>query len=424
MSGRITLENLMIVDVPHASRIKDFSWKQGLFFPAEECDRQLLIGHKDDLEKIPEEIRRQAVVPKDAKSDSALIIETGPEAYRHLLNVAVGMLDKQLGEKETIEGMRSNWLRYTSKEEGQSRKLKFGNIIEAIFTDSKAVRAKVFEDRVGGNYLRPVSSEPAVAARNMLDIKPVDKVLVIGEKETITLNTIKVLDTAFRKQRQDEMDTSGIVVTHPDPAEYARLVPVVNAMKLEKKLKGSVECKPYDLAMGSHFPQADFVFNCQPMDNGPHDAVLMEKTRQRTNPNSVIMHLKGVPLNRNTTSQAWQTNTPDRVFFVEDLKRQDQLDRVHNQRMRGLAEQAIENCLASRRLGRRPVEDRLLMPIEDYKAFVSNKGAPQFPSRGRKGGDHASQVEQPPGISLLKPPHTTWENAFRPPGGTDDTPPR
>jgi hypothetical protein len=401
----MNIEDLIIVDVPHADRIptKDLSWKKGAFFPAEECDRQLLIGTLEDEEHIPEGIRSVAVRPKDSKAGTAVMIEKGPDAYRHLVNVAVGMLDKQLGEKETIEGIRSNWLHFTESgsaedDEKQARKQKFGNIMQALFADSKAVRAKVFEDRVGGNYLRPVSSEPAVAARNMLDIKPVDRVLIIGEKDGISYNTLKAIDTAFRTQTAAEAQIGGIVVTHPDPAEYEKLVAGITAMKKEKKLKGAVTCMPYEDAMDQMFPGANFVFNCQPMDNGVADSEMIERVRNRTNETATFINLKGVPIDRNRTSAAWNDAGIDRVLFVEDMQRQASLDRTHNERMRVLAERAIENCLASRMLGRQPVRDRLLMDPADYKKFVSQAGPRPRPNAPRSPIDHAERPSDPPAL--------------------------
>lgn len=401
----MNIEDLIIVDVPHADRIptKDLSWKKGAFFPAEECDRQLLIGTLEDEEHIPEGIRSVAVRPKDSKAGTAVMIEKGPEAYRHLVNVAVGMLDKQLGEKETIEGIRSNWLHFTESggaddDEKQARKQKFGNIMQALFADSKAVRAKVFEDRVGGNYLRPVSSEPAVAARNMLDIKPVDRVLIIGEKDGISYNTLKAVDTAFRTQTAAEAQIGGIVVTHPDPAEYEKLVAGITAMKKERKLKGAVTCMPYEDAMDQMFPGANFVFNCQPMDNGVADSEMIERVRNRTNETATFINLKGVPIERNRTSPAWNDAGIERVLFVEDMQRQASLDRTHNERMRVLAERAIENCLASRMLGRQPVRDRLLMEPADYKKFVSQAGPRPRPTAPRSPIDHAERPSDPPAL--------------------------
>lgn len=176
--------------------------------------------------------------------------------------------------------------------------------MQAVFADTKAIRGKVFEDRKGGNCLRPVSREPAVAARNMLDIKPVDQVLVIGEKEGITLSTLKVLDTAFRKQNKNSNPDSGIVLTHPDPKEYAQMQRHVEGLIKDKKFKGSVTFVPYEQAMRDIFPKADFVFNCQPHDNGKTDQALIEAANARTNATSTLVHLKGVPVHRNATSDA------------------------------------------------------------------------------------------------------------------------
>lgn len=375
---KVSIDNLLIVDVPHASRIstQGVSWKSGVFFPAEECDRQLLIGAVEDEKDIPEEIRAAAVPAKGATKDTTVIIDTRAEAYRHLLNVATGMLDKHLGEKETIEGIRSKWLDFIKRNaDSPERKEKFDQIMQAVFADSRAIRTKVFEDRVGDNYLRPVSSEPAVAARNMLDINPSDQVLIIGEKDGITVNTLKAIDVAYRKQAEDGAGKGGIIITHPDAAEFEKLKSAVSQLRKDKKLKSNVECIPYEEAMRSTFPQADFVFNCQPMDNGAKDAQLINKLEEREKPTAILINLKGVPQNRNRTSETWAQSGSQRVFFIEDIERQAELDRVHNQRAREMAELAIENCIASRLMHRQPVKNRLLMPAEEYAAFIHNLGS-------------------------------------------------
>ncbi|MBY0406663.1 MAG: hypothetical protein K2Q01_03145, partial [Rickettsiales bacterium] len=352
--------------MPHADRVEDLTWKVGTFFAAEECDRQLLIGSTEHEGMVPESIRRIATKPNNFKFDSSILMEKGEDAYRHLLNVAVGMLDKQLGEKETITAMRDRWAKFsTHADNGRSNMAKFGPLMESLFADCTAVRAKVFEDRVGGNYLRPVGSEPAVAARNMLDIKPIDQVLIIGNGESITLNTLKVIDTAFRKQVKLEAKESGIVLTHPDPKMLDQIRVTVATMQHEHKLKGSVTCIPYSKAMSDVFGKADFVFNCQPHDNGANDKALMEAASKRSNNTGLLIHLRGVPLNRDKTSEVWHEAGLERVFFNEDIQRQAQLDRVHNQRMRELAETAITNCIASRGRGFKPLKDKLLMPEDE-----------------------------------------------------------
>ena len=377
MSESIKIDDLLIVDVPHADKVGSLAWKGKAFFAAEECDRQLLIGHRDQINLIPDDLKRIATTPANSKKlDSDIIIGTGTEAYRHLVNVAVGLLDKQLGEKETIEGIRARWLNFTTNagvpaEELATRKKRYDPIIQALFTDSRSVRAKVFDDRVGGNYLRPVSTEPAVAARNLLDIKSIDKILIIGEKLGITENTLKVIDTVFRKQ-DSAGENGGIILTHPDKATLDSLRKSVDALIKDKKLKGAVTCVEYNQAMSDIFPKADFVINCQPMDNGTNDLALKDASAKRTNPTGMLVHLKGVPINRNATSDIWKKETPENVVFIESLKRQDELDRVHNQRMKNLATKAITNCVYSRSIGKRPVEMKLLLDEDQYATFVNN----------------------------------------------------
>jgi hypothetical protein len=166
-------------------------------------------------------------------------------------------------------------------------------------------------------------------------------------------------------------------------SQFADLKKLVETLEHDQKLKSKVTCVPYEQAMATHMPTADFVLNCQPMDNGAADAKMIELAKARTNPTAVLVHLKGVPVQRNHTSPAWQDAAADRVFFLEDLQRQDQLDRVHNQRMRELAERAIHNCVTSRSLGMRPVENRLLIPEAEYAEFVGQKKPPAFPSSRR-----------------------------------------
>lgn len=376
--------------------MRDWSWREG-FFPAEECDRQLMIGTLADKDKIPQAIKDTAVSPSKVVHDNSIVMAQGLEAYRHLLNVAVGMLDKNLGEKETIEAIRKRWQAFS---EGEPYELKtpriekFGKIMQALFADSKAVRAKVFEDRVGGNYLRPISSEPIVAARNMLDIKTVDTSLLIGEKEGITTHSIMTLDMAYRTQRKQESGLGGPIVTHPDPVEARRLEAQITQMRRDKLIKSNIRFVDYATAMKDIFPKADFVFNCQPMDNGPADDALIALAKARTNPTSMLVHLKGVPQRRNSTSEKWRYADVEHVIFTESIKRQHDLDHNHNQRMRALAERAITNCLTSRQLGRQPVQDMILLENADYAAFVSR--APIHPrSEGRRSPlDHAKRSDK------------------------------
>lgn len=102
--SKVTLPNLMVIDIAHATSMEgDTAWKKPAFFAAEDCDRQLLLGSKTDKDLVPHNIRDRAKHQKLSKPvKDATVIEYGGDAYKHVLRAATGMLDKQLGEKKPL----------------------------------------------------------------------------------------------------------------------------------------------------------------------------------------------------------------------------------------------------------------------------------------------------------------------------------
>ena len=268
--------------------------------------------------------------------------------------------------------MRSNWLKFTTEakqEKSQPRIEKYGNIVECYMADSRAIRGKIFQDQKSGLFLKATSKEPAVAARNIVRPKQTDNVLLVCEKDGITEGTFKVLDNCL----------DNIYITHPDPAEAEKYANRFRSMGY----KSTIEVVSFDSAFTEDIKDFHAIFNCQPMDNGAKDAAMIEAWSNNTNKAAKLVHLKGVPQQRNTTSASWNTAAANNVIFVEDLQRQQEQDNEHNAKIIAHAETAITNSATSRRLGRRPVDSvnkstgktHLLDSPPEYEALVSTAAA-------------------------------------------------
>jgi len=342
------IKGLLVIDLPHSDNVKvgDWEWKRQHFFPAENCDRQLLIGFKEDLQHVPRVILDAAINDPDHYSGAKALVAHGEDAYKHLLRVASGMLDKRPGEKKTMQAIRANWSHFLSsaanEAERSRRQERFGPVVKAFMDDSKTLRARLFEDKQAGFFLHAVSTEPAVAARNLIRPGKRDSALMICEKDGITTNTFKVLDNC----------ASTLHLTHPDPAKCDEYANQFRRMGY----KSTIEVVPYDEALGERLGEFRLVFNCQPMDNASKDDAMITAWRTHSNPGATLVHLKGNPLVRNATSEAWKAKRPGGVVFIEDILEQKKRDLAHNSEILGQAETAIANSIASRRQGRRPVD--------------------------------------------------------------------
>ncbi len=341
-----SIKDLVVIDLPHSDRVKvnDWEWKQH-FFPAENCDRQLLIGFADDLQHVPKALRDTADDNPRHYSDKQPIIARGADAYKHLLRVACGMLDKRPGEKETFENIRANWNAFIQPAEDnqhQERRERFGRIVQDFMDDSSTIRGQVFQNREAGFFLQAVSTEPAVAARNLIHPGKHKNILIIAEKEGITTNTFKVLDNC----------ADVLYITHPDQKMCEGYANRFRQMGY----KSTIEIVPYEEAMQGELPNdIQIVFNCQPMDNGDKDRTFIEGWQKNTDRGLALVHLKGNPLMRNATSDIWKASRLENVFFIENIQAQKERDRLHNSKILEHAETAITNCATSRCFGRRPI---------------------------------------------------------------------
>lgn len=79
------------------------------------------------------------------------------------------------------------------------------------------------------------------------------------------------------------------------------------------------------------------------------------------------------------------------MVCVEGIYQQHERDTVHNERMRKLADRAIDNCVTSRMQDKKPVKDKLLMENAEYAAFISKASGRIKPGEQRGPMAHATR---------------------------------
>jgi hypothetical protein len=263
-------------------------------------------------------------------------------------------------------------------------------MVNAVFADAKSVRSLAFCDTTDG--LHPISPVPSVSARALVSLKSDQPIMILGGTENSTLKNLRALD---HKKRH-------IIIAHTDSEQLARLEASITELKGEGKLKGDYKFMASRTAM-DHLHDVKAVFDVVPLGNDIRDAEMLARWRDTQPPLPPLVHLKGDPFCKEQTNPLWKEAKLPNVFNIEDINAQRVRDEEHNKSITtGIALKVIENCITSRKMGRQPVRDKLLLNPLDYKNFV--EGAPPPPTHGdveekRAPIDHANRPPDPSGFT-------------------------
>jgi hypothetical protein len=394
MSSSI-LSDLLVIDINDESKLPplDPAWRKH-FLEIEGCTGQLFLGNVADKNKIPAEIIGKGKAPARPGYPQVLILE-GREAYDRMLQIYCGLHEKHFGGKEIGNNIKRNWEAAINAERNghavvQQRIRKYGKVVEALIADGRHIRAQTMEDIPNGHYVRPTSNNfSGVAARNLVHLPTDTDILVIADKEHLTLGTLTALDGRHRR----------IAITHPDPAQLEDLHHQITTSRLNQQLKGDYDYVPFDKAMAGNLRNMPFVFNCRPMDSGPEDAALAEAWKARPDNGGTLIHLRGVPKQRDATSATWERakagiTGDNKIILPEDIRQQREADKGHNHAIRKLAEHAIANCALSRAHGLQPVYKYMLREPGAYGQLITGREAQQnrFSSHSGPSGQSASGI--------------------------------
>lgn len=106
--------------------------------------------------------------------DSSLELHRGVEGYRLLLEVATGLRSAIAGETNVFGQLRAAWREYQQRAP-DAAKGEFGELMEALFADTRAIRTHFLQDIGGNSY--------GTLTRKLLRTAPGERVLIVGNGE-------------------------------------------------------------------------------------------------------------------------------------------------------------------------------------------------------------------------------------------------
>lgn len=154
--GRVDLERLLVVHSATARARPDAGLPA---FRLSTCQRDVEVHFR---------------APDWLAGDSGLELHRGVEAYRLLLEIATGLRSAIAGETNVFGQLRAAWRDYLQRVP-QAARGEFGELIEALFEDTRAIRTRFLQDIGGNSY--------GTLTRKLLRAAPGERVLIVGNGE-------------------------------------------------------------------------------------------------------------------------------------------------------------------------------------------------------------------------------------------------
>lgn len=112
--------------------------------------------------------------PQLCVTDSRVELHRGIEGYRLLLEIATGLRSAIAGETNVFGQLRAAWRDYLQRVPAAARS-ELGELIEALFEDTRAIRTRFLQDIGGNSY--------GTLTRKILRTAPGERVLLVGSGE-------------------------------------------------------------------------------------------------------------------------------------------------------------------------------------------------------------------------------------------------
>ncbi len=351
----IPVAELLVMSLPAPGQANSIKPWEGIekFFPAESCARHLLVGTARDWEDVPEEMRTAVVPDRVKKPMHKITIKHGQEAYEFLLLIGCGLEAERQGETHICGEIKRAWHGFKSEKAGSAVLLE--QIMQAIFADIKKIQSTILEK------MHPISKYLAVTGRILAGISKGcgAKVLLIGQTQDITTGTAHALSSHV-----DE-----IWITHPNEREVQRRYEELHLAQKEGRVKAKVSIVPFKMALETHTKLANHIFVCTPMgEDTALDTEIINawKARAAERSDGYILHLKGDPHARNTTSEIWREAGLVSFITPEQMQQRLQSDRNENATILAQARQACVNASLVRASGKDPRSEALTMDKEEF----------------------------------------------------------
>lgn len=363
MKKLLPISDLYVVSMPNPhdnSRVPVKPWEgMDSLFLAEDCARFTFVMNKDEFAKLPPEIEKTAqqhTLNPPPKSSHPVRVEKGIKAYELLLSLAVGLEDADNRSPATQKYVFPQWDAF--KQKHPERKDEFEKLIRNIRSDCTIINNHSAIAQIPKPTLE-LAVKRLIGLRNGNHSKttvPQSKqdILVVADKAPITQGLVK--------QLAQSSSVGTVFLTHPEPLEMHMRLHEIKELVAGKQLslKGvNVEKIPYEQAMDTD--KFNHIVICTPIGKYPQqDQTLIDAWNARKREDGFIVHRKGNPAARQTTTPPYSTANLKNFIGVEQLDAEIPNILADNERELKMAGDIARNRAANR-----------------YVSDMSASGAPQ-----------------------------------------------
>jgi hypothetical protein len=321
MKKSIIFSELYIVSMhnPHdGPRVPVKPWEgMDSLFLAEDCSRFTFVMNKNEFFRLPPEIEQIAVKHLETpppKNSHPVKIERGVRAYEQLLRLAVGLEDADNRNAAVSKYVLPQWKVF--KEKHPERAEEFEKIIRNISSDCTIINKNTGITQIARPTL-DLAAKRLMGLHNGLTTKArVTKkqdILVVADKAPITQELVKYLTQSAA--------VGTVYLTHPDPVELDARLHEIQELVAGKQFSlraARVEKIPFTQAMDTD--AFNHIVICTPIGAYPEqDQAIIDAWKARTREDGFMVHRKGNPAARQTTTPPYSTANLKNFIGVEQL---------------------------------------------------------------------------------------------------------
>lgn len=298
---------------------------------AESCARQIWYGHEDSFKFFPlKEIRHNGCT-----------LYFGADAYKHLLELKLGMLSEKYAETNIAGQFYKGWeeLHNKNPEEGK----RYDKLIQNLTADFRLIKSRVLDHYQQRRH--------ELVARDLSGINKGDKVLVVGHYynenvSNFTEGLVRVLTSKGGSQVHE------ITVTNPDDDINHKLNQKFSSLFSDGRIKNPVGSMPFH-DFYKAVEEYDRIFIALPMSECPEaDITMIDAWKNRVNQNNTLTHLCERLSKNSKASHEW--SRLESFVSPTDI-RQEMADRaLRNGKIIERAGLSIDACIEMRLSGTQP----------------------------------------------------------------------
>jgi hypothetical protein len=312
------------------------------------CTKKKLIGTREQLGSIPENIR-----------ESSEIFE-GEEAYQHLVEVAAGLWSRARGESQIVGQCKRALTQYQEKAPTHAKSIE--TVIRWSLTDAGTIRNHQT------SKLRPAFFENAAHKIANQKAGDVAAIVVSGQPGKNTPSNIaKNIAKALGNNRKDRVKK--LIITSPDQEVLKNAHSFFHRARERKLIVSDIEIIPFDELMDASGPLqwVKQLFVTTKMGENPEaDAKIIDQWSHKEVYGGMLVHLGGPRNGDRYSNDMWSNSGLHYYISPEEIIAQQKESHKTNDALVDLGKNAARNCALSRARNKRPIAKELSLPEEKY----------------------------------------------------------